>query len=137
MVDSGASSEADALRGSVVAQCEKALTLSTHQSAGSSSGTKPRSPSRTAHSNTKSESLTNPTTFVTFSGDGSFPKNKNLAVTAEVGAQQLDATYFPHLLNAKQIKDAKQHEMHKLIFLTFILYLNILFKLAINTLNSR
>ena len=136
MVDSGASSEADALRGSVVAQCEKALTLSTHQSAGSSSGTKPRSPSRTAHSNTMSESLTNPTTFVTFSGDGSFPKNKNLAVTAEVGAQQLDATYFPHP-NAKQIKDANEHEMHKFIFFIFILWLNILFKLAINVLNSR
>ena len=58
VVDLGASSEADALRGSVVAQCEKALTLSTLQSAGSSSGTKPRSPSRTAHSNTSSESFT-------------------------------------------------------------------------------
>jgi len=30
-------------------------------------------------------------------------------------------------LNAKQIKDAEQHEMHNPIFLIFILWLSILF----------
>jgi len=57
--------------------------------------------------------------------------------TVQTLSIQIQTQRFEFKLNAKQIKDAKQHEMHKPIFLTFILWLNILFKLAINALNSR
>ena len=50
---------------------------------------------------------------------------------------QIQTLRFEFKLNNKQIKNAKQHEMHKPIFLTFILWLNNLFKLTINALNSR
>ena len=51
-----------------------------------------------------------------------FQKKRIQALSIQIQTQR-----FEFKLNNKQIKDVKQHEMHKPIFLTFILWLNILF----------